>query len=447
MPTQLFDSYGRGILQRTHPRRVPPAYVRQALNVAWHGGQRRQRAGVRPFQGTPCIGNIRAMGMHVAADGQRQFLLIIEGFSNLFLLTAYGEPASLSMLGLPTGLQTRSLVTSARFISLSGGANLTFIVDGANTNLKWDGTQLTKMGLSAAPPPRTPTVIGIGGEISDGRRKYVATLDSGFHESNPTPFISALEVIFAGGTSTQSATFAGLVNGVDFNDPQALTWKLWRTVDDGEDYFLVGEAAIGGTITDTLADDVLTAGRPLVEFVGAEPAAPFVTLAEHRGQLLGVDIIDRNVLRHSYFDPEYMAPEGWPKNWATPIAHGDGDKITAIASFHEYAIVWKEFSTWSIVGVWPDIEPHPIYVAGTRDSIGCAGQGAVRQTENMILFRSRDGLYGLARESGADAGVAVKRLSNSVDDLWSGLDFSEPGTSLYDRNRRTVVFLAKGRPA
>jgi hypothetical protein len=444
MASQSFDTYWRGMLQRGHPRRVATGYQREALNISYRGGMPQSRPGVRPYHaGNLLSADTFGMGWFVTSAGRRELLVATSTSITRIRTRGLDASGALSLLSLPSGERTRTAPAHCYFLSLSAGATLTFVYDGVNTNLKYDGTTLTKMGLGAGLSPAAPTTAAIGGFLSDGTRQYVMTLVSAFHEGDPTPEASKTEVVLAGATETQTATFAS-PSAAAIDDPQVTHWNLYRTVRDGAAYFYVDQALVGNPITDTLADDTLSAGTALEEFVNTAPPGPWVALCEHRGQLIGVHAGDRNTLFHSYFDPDYMVPEGWPANWTTPVAHGDGDKITALWSLNEWVVIFKEHGIWGLQGAWPDTELIPVVAPnGQRLGIGCASQSSVLQVDNRLIFLARDGVYAIDRFASPEGGLQAQRLSGPIDDVIAALDYGESVSLAYDRRHRTLLIFAK----
>lgn len=461
--TQAFSSYFRGILQRKAPRARDPGYVDEALNVAFIGGAIQGRPGMRPFNGVAFSGPIRGHGWHVAADGSRE--LLVAAGANLQRCVLGGDPIDMPLTGVPSegGANVRVDVQKVNFLSLSGGANVTFIYDGVNANLKWDGTNLSKMGvpggsgdnngIGKSPTPAVPTPAA--GLITAGVRIYVQTLISGAsgHEGDCGDQLTQSRTVTA--TGNQQFTFASPVqfpltpNPVlnQFDDPQVTKWRLYRTVAAGAELRFIGEANITVSITDNVTDLVL-AGENLVEqLVNGQPQAPIAALAEHRGQLVAAMSDDLSLLRFSNFDPDYMVPEGWPRNYVQPVAHGDGDTITALKSFTESCVVFKNNSTYAVVGdTFSEYTVQPLLAGGSRIGIGCGFPGSILQIENAMFFAARDGIYRLDRFASAygGRGLEAARMTAAIDDLYAAANFSLGSATFFDRKKRVFAFLSHG---
>lgn len=448
MPSQTYDGYSRGQLSRAHPRRTSPAYDRELFNLIPEGGVRRSRPAVRPYAAASLFGDpnrIAGLGWHVTTAGTRE-LLIVNGVAadNIRRVRPFQAPEELVTPAL------RSAIDRAFVLNLSGGANLTFLYDGVNPNLKYDGTSLTKMGIAAAATPDVPTTdtLASSSALRNGRRKYVYTYASAYHEGNPTPVGQAREVVLAdaGNSITQRATFTAPDAGT-IGDSQVTTVKLYRTIDEGEDYFFVTSGAPGATLTDDVSDEALIESQALEEFVNAEPPGPFVALVEHRGQLVGIATDDRGVIRHSYYDPEYMVPEGWPSQWVTPVQPGDSDQLTALASFHEWLVVGKGRSLHTLRGTWPDYEVAPLEITGVGDraGIGVGHQGCFIHAGNTLLAITRAGVLAIERaDTGHGVDLSARRLTGAINDVWRTLDYEQVVGGVFDRRRQTVFFFVRG---
>ena len=450
MASQVFDSYFRGMLARAHPRRTPPGYQRELLNLLPLGGVPRSRPGLRPYHANPSVSSggtgLIGLGWHVSTAGTRE-LLAVDGDLTSGILRIKPFQAQ-EVLSMPAGL-TRTTAARAFTLNLSGGANLTFIYDGVNDNLKYDGTSLSRMGLSAAATPTAPS-NDLGASVAaltNGTRKYVYTYESAFHEGNPTPMTAARVVTLADPTNStrQRSTFT-LPTAATIGDAQVTTVKLYRTIKDGEDYFFVAEGAPEAVVTDDVPDESLIQSQALAEFINAPPRAPFRALCEHRGQLIGVYADEPGVLHHSYFDPEYMVPEGWPSQWTTPVRPGDSDSINGLASFHEWLVIGKGHSLHQMTGFWPEFDVSPLEVSGSGNQagMGIGHQGCFVQAGNMTLALTREGLIAIERSvSSGSSNLLATRLSGSINDLWRGIDYAHIVGGVFDRRRQTLMFFVR----
>lgn len=447
--SQSFDSYWRGILQRKSPRSQEAGWVDEALNVVFRGGAIQSRPGMRPFNGVPFSGNIRGFCFHVRVDGTRE--AIVAAGAAFQRCSFGGDPIDIPLTGLPLYNQTRIEQEKVFFLSLSGGTNTTFIYDGVNANVKWDGSVLSKMGLPDGVTPQTPA--DAAGNIGKGTRFYVITLVSPYHEGDISAFPLTVELT----TDGHSLTFASPVQTPDavgsaasiaaaaalgqYDDPQVTKWRLWRTIRDSSEYRFIAEADIGTDIVDNVTDETLAGNDVVEQLVNKAPQAPIVAMVEHRGQLIAAMADDASILRFSNTDPDYMVPEGWPRAWVQPVSHGDGDLVTALRSFNEWAVVFKSNSTHAIIGEeFKAYKIVPVLAGGTRQGIGCGFPGSILQIENAVFFAARDGLYRIDRAGS----LTAVRISSAIDDLYSGANFSLGAATFFDRKKRMFWFGSHG---
>lgn len=451
--SQTQDSFWRGILQRPSPRSRPAGYVLEALNVSFRGGTPEGRPGLRPYHGAPFSEHVRGMGFHVDHNGHPVLLVACQD-GKVQRCVEGGDPETLALTNLPTTEQTRVEPDRVSFLSLSGGLITTFIYDGINTNLKYGGQDpadstkddlLTKMGLPQAPNVATPSTAGAG--VSNvGTHLFLMTLNSPHHEGEPGNFESRREVTIAL-AAFADLTFPSPVQGVDFDDPQVTTWKLYGTTAGGGTFFFVNEADIGVDIHFNVTDLVLGVRNPVEQFVNNAPPAPAVCMAEHRGQLAAVFSDDLNLVRFSYMDQDFMVPEGWPEDYVQPVAHGDGDRITALASLQEWLVVFKQQGAFGITGdSFDDYKVVPVLSAGGGKHVGLGtnAPGCVLQVENMVMFSSRDGIYKISRFASASGGIEPERLSGAIDALYAAVRFGLGSACVFDRNHRQFIFFGHG---
>lgn len=439
-PYQVMDGYWRGMLQRPAPRSWPSGFVREALNVAFVGGVPQSRPGLVPFHGAAFSGPIRGMGFHVRDDGFLE--LLVAAGAEIQRCIEGGDPETLALTNLPAADQTRTEPERVNFLRLSGGLPVTFIYDSTNQNLKYNGETLTKMGVAIAPTPGAITVNG-SGNTNLGSHLYVITLSTATHEGEAS--LTPLEVVVGAGQG--NFTVPSPVQGVDFDDPQVIEWRLYGTVQGGGTFRLIDAADIGVAINVNLSDTTLGARSPLEQLVNDPPPAPAVAMCEHRGQVAAVFANDRNLVLFSDINPKYMKPEAWPPDNVLPVAHGDGDELTTLVSLHEWLVCQKRNSTFGIVGEsFAEYRPVPVLAAGGGREVGIGnyGQGTNIQVENACMFASRDGIYRIDRFASPNGGLKADRLTGAIDSLYTAANFSLGASCFFDRKHRVFGYLGHG---
>jgi hypothetical protein len=298
--------------------------------------------------------------------------------------------------------------------------------------------------------------VQAAGLITAGTRTWVQTLVSGAsgHEGDCGDQVTQSRTVTSTGlkqftfaSPTQVPTTPNAGNN-EFDDPQVTKWRLYRTVAaPGAELRFVGEANIGVSITDNITDLVLVGENLVEQLVNGQPQAPIQALVEHRGQLIAAMSDDLSLVRFSNFDPDYMIPEGWPRNFVQPVAHGDGDTITALKSFTESCVVFKQNSTYAIIGdTFSQYSVEPLLAGGTRIGIGCGFPGSILQIENALFFAARDGIYRLDRFASAYGGRGLQavRITQAIDDLYAAANFSLGSATFFDRKKRLFAFLGHG---
>lgn len=441
-PFQLMDGFWRGLLQRRSPRATAAGFVKEALNVAFIGGVPVSRPGLVPFHGASFDGTIVGMGFHVRDDGFLE--LLVAAGANIQRCIEGGDPETLALTSLPVVSQTRTAPERVNFLRLSGGLPTTIIYDETNENIKYDGEVLTRLGVQLAPTPTAPPLgVQPGGTIPRGTRLLVQTLVTPHHEGGPSEI--PLEVICS--LVNGQYTIPSPVQGVDYDDPQVVEWRLYSTVAGGGTFRFIAQADISVAITVNLTDQLLGTKDPVEQLVNDPPPAPAVAMCEHRGQVAAVFTDDRNLVRFSDIDPDYMKPESWPEDNVQPVTHGDGDELTTLISMHEWLVAQKRHTTHAVVGEsYEEYRVVPVLAAGSGKGVGIGNfaQGTALEAENMAIFASRDGIYKIDRFASPDGGLKADRLTGAIDDLYIAAKFSLGASVFFDRKHRVFFYLGHG---
>ena len=428
-------------------------FMRNLHNQVIRQGMPHTRPGKQKLNGKQCgsSGNSTVYGMGIyrgspdeliIACGKQIQKILISGTGGNSTISG-GDPTNLTE-NYPTGW-TAHVGARTIFAQLKGSM---YIVNGSDDNKKYNGTNLTRMGLVA------PSTLGAPTKASgalNGSYSYKATLVSGTtygsNESEPT---AGLTVTY----SSQTGTFT--IPTIPSADPQIDRWNLYRAPQgDTTTYYRINTSAIssGTTIADNINDDVLIAGTKIdTSGKNAIPPTSFTTLITHQGRLVGVSNADKNALVWSDQGLDtsgiFFKPESWPAVNHLPFGEQGGTKITALASFFEWLVVFQDFGVWSVKGTLSDSSDRiisPILVAPDTHGIGVSDQGNVAVGENKILFASKTGLYHLVRDLGSlRVELAVKDLSTNVRPLFQQTNFSGGGVAIYDRDQSRWIFWGKG---
>jgi len=185
---------------------------------------------------------------------------------------------------------------------------------------------------------------------------------------------------------------------------------LYRTTDGGSTFYRHSSTLDNGvrkTFTDTTTDATLTTQAKLYSQVGTagtsqvRQAPPGLScLVSHQDRLLG--IADDGVT--VWYSAQRVQGEGaWFNNIFT-IPCEQGGKITAIASFDNRIIIFKDSSIFVVEGQGPPenggngSEFSPPYKL--PHTIGCIEPRSIVSTGDVLMFQSRRGIEALDRKLG-----------------------------------------------
>lgn len=360
------------------------------------------------------------------------------------IFPAGGDPTILTNSFPSSGY---SSFTGARTVFAQLGGRL-FVANGTDPNRKFNGTNVTRMGQG------TPTSLSAPSTSSgslNGTRNYKATLVStaanGSFESEPT---AATAVSYAAQKGTFSAP------SVPATDPQVDRWNLYATVSGGATYYRVNTTPVSAasTIQDNLTDDLLQAGVQIDTLLdNSPPLGPFTLVAVHQGRLVGIYASEPNTLYWSDIGLDtagiYPKPENWPPRNRLVFGDNGGTAITAIVSFFDWLVVFQNFGCWAIKD---DINSdskviRPLLVGPDNRGTGVADITNIAISENKIVFAAKDGVYEITRvtDTRISYDLQINPLSNYISNLWQQVDFSQGGSSLWDRDNRRWVFFGKGK--
>jgi hypothetical protein len=430
----------------------PPALVQRFSfnlhNMVLRRGMPHVRPGLVRMNGVRFgDGTFTMYGMHVF-PGTPDRLIVACGSllqsMNLESTTLGADPVTLTT-AYPSGFAART--GQATIMEALGGR--LFIVNGLDENVKFNGTNLTRMGQVAPSALSSPS--NAGGTFN-GTWTYKATLVSsainGSYESEPT---TALTVVY----SNQQGTFSAPT--VPSADPQVDRWNLYRTTQGGSSYYRINTTplTLATTQLDLVTDAALPTGTALAPVgTNSPPPGKFRMLTVHQGRLVGV-LANSNTLYWSDLGLDlgglYVKPDCWPLENNLQFGENGGNAITALVSFYEWLVVIQDFGVWSISGDLNDENDRtvkPVLVASDRRGIGVSFIGNVAAAENKIILASKDGLHEITRSlSTFTPDLSVNLMSHNVSGLYQQINFSSGGTAVYDRDQRRFVFFGKGKDA
>lgn len=434
-----------GIYQHnTLPMSLSKRFATVAHNLCLQKGMYHTRPGMRQLNGVQfgSSGKRTIYGIDLWKTASSDTFIVAAGDLIQSLPVTGGDPVTLTT-SYPSSF--RSSVTGAATVFAHLGGQL-FIVNGVDANIKYNGTNVTRMGLVAPSTLAAPSKSA--GSIT-GKRSYVATLVSstlnGSAESEPT---SATIVDY----TDQQGTFSSPT--VPSSDPQVDRWNLYATMEGQSTYHKVNSSPVTlvTTIVDNLSDTTLSAALDIdASGTNAPPPAAFGTLCVHQGRLVGAPL-NSNDLYWSDLGLDlggvFAKPESWPAVNRLEFPESGGNTITALISFYEWIVVFQNFGIWAInsdlASDGRDITP--VLVAPDYRGLGVASQQQVAVMDNQIVFAGKNGAYAIARKTSLlSSNLTVAPLTKNIDKLYQQINFNNGAASVADRDNGRWIFVGKGR--
>lgn len=263
------------------------------------------------------------------------------------------------------------------------------VEDGGYTLLRWDGSSLDEVGISAtgAAPGATETT---GGVLAQGTYSYYYTYYDGEFEGMPSDIVDV-----------HTTGNAKKINLTGIDDASGYQKKLYRayttatTADSrGADFFYVTTLDDGQTsYTDNNAEWAL--GDSIATDRAQPPYASLICWHKERVWLAGSQEGSRsyspewsegywgNVL----FFSEVAEPYYYPAE--NTIIIGDDTPITGLASWGDYLVVFKTNSVWAVRG-WSSDDMRVDLITS---QVGCAYDEGMAAAPPGVLWHATDGYY------------------------------------------------------
>lgn len=353
--------------------------------------------------------------------------------------TSGGDPSSMTD-SLPSGYGAYIGAFPTSMVYINGSLH---IVNNSSSNRKYNGTNITRMGLVTPSTLAAPTKAGGALTLT---RNYRATLIAntlnGSGESDPTAVTS---VTYA----AQDGTFASPT--VPSSDPQVDRWLLYGEATGV--YYRVNDTpqTLATSIVDSLSDAVLATHTPM-EPVGTNTPPPgnFSVLFTHQGRLVGAT--NSSALYYSDLGLDagglYPKPHAWPTSNVIQFPETGGKTITGGVSFFEWAVICQQNGIWSVKGDIADEETRtisPLMVAPDFQGLGVPNQSCLRLLDNILLVAAKDGAYIIKRnDSFGQSFLSVEPVSAHINQLWQRINFTTGAASLADRDNKRWIFIGTG---
>lgn len=420
---ELQDRAFLGLYDRPATSGLNPRFLREAFNADFRGGVISKRLGLRRVNNTALSGTTGGIFFARFASGTNE-RLAAHG-ANISVVTR--EPSAITQ-SLPSDWSARTGGTTY-WVMLD---NQVFIANAIDNDVKYTGSALQKWGIEA------PTEVGAvteGSGAVTSQRRYIAVFYNSTtqQEGAGSPQSSTINL------DNEQASVAA-PPPTSPTDPQINQWRLYAAiVTAGRPgvFYRVGTSNLGIVVSDNLTDASLQVRQPLEEFSNNAPDGPLKIICPHQGRILAVPQDDQSIVLISDHDGFFSKPESFPIFNYIPINYRDGDVITALASMDEYALIFKRFSIWGILGSWPNITIKAISYRPDHTSLGTIDQRAIAVFDREVVFPSHDGVYMIQKGQTLDEGLfSTNKISGVIDDFYDMVDQSAAMHAAYDRSRK-----------
>ena len=438
-----------GIYQNTtEPPGLSGRWCATAHNMVVRDGMWHSRPGLQIINGVRCgsSGKRVVYGIDTWRTTTEDQLIIACGDKLQYLPATGGDPVDLTTNYPSSGFTAAITGAFTVFAHLNGQM---YIVNGVDDNRKYNGTNLTRMGIVAPTTLSAPSKSA--GSLSLTRYYKATLVSSALNGSVESEGTSSTTVSY----DAQQGTFSS--PSITGSDPQVDRWNLYGSKDNSTFYRInTSPVTTATTIVDNLSDDALIVSTKMdATNTNNVPPGKFQDLVSHQGRLVGF-LANSNVLYWSDYglDPggTFLKPESWPLANTLEFPDSGGTKLTAVISFYEYVIVFQQYGIWSIRGSLADAVARtisPVLVAPDYRGLGVPNKGCVAVLDNRIVFAGKDGVYSLQRNlyTNASDNLTVTKLSDPINNLYQQTDFTVGACSVADRDNSRFVFVGKGKPA
>lgn len=292
----------------------------------------------------------------------------------------------------------------------------------------YDGTCIVEHGFHLFPEDITAgSTATIGGVLSDGERQYAVVYSwtdsyGQIHRSAPS---IPLSITLSGGTSTQTQELN--IPTLRLTEKENVTIEVYRTEGEGTIFYRISDVSSPlfndktvDTVTftdDSTNDTDLISGEILYTTGGvldniAAPSSRIIESFNDRIFLAGTE--NENQLFYSK-----ITDEGEPVEFNDTLyklVNDEGGAITALHVMDDKLIIFKNDALYYMSGDGPnDLGEQDTFIEPERISseIGCTEVDSVVLTPLGLMFKSRKGIYLLARNLTLNyIGDAVEEFNN-----------------------------------
>ena len=264
--------------------------------------------------------------------------------------------------------------------------NLLFMSNGIDRSYKYNGTEFTRMGVSAPTATLTASTDGAGNPNGDynyvyaGVNSYSVESDYSVDAAISATFTAASEAILVNGIPTFPVS-----HGVN-------TINIYRnTAGAAGTYYRVTAVSNGVTsITDNAADSTLVTAAPLDN----APPFDFKYFQNFESFLFAAGNPDK---KSRLYWSKVNTPEQWPEDNFVRVGEGDGQEISGISVVNSSVIISKSdeqgnSATYTLFN--DDADPANWYLLRTDSDKGSESHKAMTLWDNKLALFNRDGVYG-----------------------------------------------------
>lgn len=295
-----------------------------------------------------------------------------------------------------------------------------------------DGGGTWRLRTAGLPSMSAPTVTaggaGSGNYIYRFLYYYTYTVGTVVYEDRgATVEVSLANSVAPDSTAVAITNIPALANGSTHNYDTAssnLKVEIYRTTDDGQNFFKVGSVNNGTTtFNDTVSDATLQLQLPLYTEDGSPengepPLCKYIHVVDDRGfyghTKEGSEIFSNRVYQSIPGDIDSV-----PEDYFVDVQ----DEIAGLSSVASNPIVLCTNFVYRLDGAYDGVGTGFITAQKISDIAGCVSNLSIVQTQQGIFWAGNDGFY-------FSDGFQVSRVSDSIDKTYQDLIASA------DRRRR-----------
>lgn len=402
-----FDVEAKGMDSTTPLASMRPGYVREAwnCNLGLVSGYIK-RNGYSTVLDTPISSdNITGGIEYRLSAGTRRVVVFTSSGTLQYVSNAGGGSAT----SITTGLDTDARPSFIQF-----GDQL-FFFNGTDNPVVYDGSSTKQYGITAPSSAPTESAQGTAGSLTQTASyiyAYTYYNSTTGAESSPSALLSVTL------TGSNDDVTLGLSAG---DSSTADKIRIWRTVADGNELFLVTSIAIGSTShNDTTADSSL--GRP-IEMDNSRLA----DLTTNKGNYPVVAsnrvfvVTGENEVRWSKIGYRGAKPESFEAKAIsdTQGTYGNADGIVGLNAVGAQPIVLKRRSIGRMDPVgfedYDLVSDNQLWIyKEISNEVGAVSHHAAVQIEGELLFLSRDNIY---RTDGQRVTPAANEIASTIRSL------------------------------